>query len=92
MKNIYKKNYGNTGISCDIPIILVRIRDVNDCDIVEQLLKAKEYFNVKNIMAYLVILNEEKNIYEQYVKEKIQAEILNKHLEYLLINIMEYLY
>ncbi len=60
----------------------MRIKDVNDCDIVEQLLKAKEYFNVKNILADLVILNEEKNIYEQYVKEKIQAEILNKHLEH----------
>lgn len=51
---------------------------------ITELLKAKEFFNMKNIAVDIVILNEEKNIYEQYVKEKIEAEILNKHLEYLI--------
>ena len=31
----------------------------------------------------LVILNEEENVYEQYVKEQIESIILNKHLAYL---------
>ena len=65
-------------------MILVKIKDVNDCDIITELLKAKEFFNMKNITVDIIILNEEKNVYEQYVKEKIEAEIFNKHLEYLI--------
>ena len=66
------------------PINLVKIKDVNDCDMITELLKAKEFFNMKNIAVDIVILNEEKNVYEQYVKEKIESEIYNKHMEYLI--------
>ena len=51
---------------------------------ITELLKAKEFFNMKNIAVDIVILNEEKNVYEQYVKEKIESEIYNKHMEYLI--------
>ena len=55
------------GISGDLPIILLKIKDVNDIYVVEDLLKAYEYFRVKNIQIDLVILNEEENIYENSI-------------------------
>ena len=71
------------GISGDLPIILLKIKDVNDIYVVEDLLKAYEYFRAKNIQIDLVILNEEENIYEKYVKEGIESKIQNKQLAYL---------
>lgn len=72
------------GISGDLPILLVKIKDVNDSYVIKEILKAYEFFRVKNIEIDLVILNEEENVYERYVKEAIETEILNRHLMYLL--------
>lgn len=71
------------GISGDLPIILLKIKDINDIYVVEDLLKAYEYFRAKNIQIDLVILNEEENIYEKYVKEGIEIKIQNKQLAYM---------
>lgn len=72
------------GISGDLPILLVKIKDVNDAYVIKEILKAYEFFKVKNIQIDLVILNEEENVYERYVKEAVETEILNRHLMYLL--------
>ena len=47
------------GISGDIPILLVEIKDSNDMYIINEVLKAKEYFETKNIYVDLVVLAEE---------------------------------
>lgn len=85
MENVYfhKVIYGNFGISGDFPILLIKIKDANDSYIIENLLKIYEYLRVKNIIVELVILNQEKYSYEQYVKEAIENAILNRHLAYL---------
>lgn len=70
------------GISGDFPILLVKIKDVNDIDMIKEILKAYEFFRVKNITVELVILDEEENVYEKYVREAIEGEIANRHLEY----------
>lgn len=70
------------GISGDLPILLVKIKDVSDAYVIKEILKAYEYFKVKNIKIDLVILNGEENVYERYVKEAIETEILNRHLMY----------
>ncbi|MCI8353072.1 MAG: hypothetical protein HFJ58_05785 [Clostridia bacterium] len=70
------------GISGDLPILLVKIKDVSDVYVIKEILKAYEYFKVKNIKIDLVILNGEENVYERYVKEAIESEILNRHLMY----------
>lgn len=72
------------GISGDLPILLVKIKDVNDSYVMKEMLKAFEYMKIKNIPIDLVILNQEENVYERYVKEMIEGEILNRHLMYLL--------
>ena len=53
------------GISGDLPIVLVRIDDVEDVDIVRQLLRAHEYWRMKHLAVDLVILNERGASYVQ---------------------------
>ena len=46
------------GISGDLPIVLVRIDDEKDIGIVEQLLRAQDYWQLKRLSVDLLILNE----------------------------------
>ena len=46
------------GISGDLPIVLVRIDQLDDVDIVRQLLRAHEYWRLKLLDVDLVIINE----------------------------------
>ena len=71
------------GISGDLPILLVKIKDSSDIYVIEDIMKCYDFLRMKNILFDLVILNEEENIYEHYVKEQIDSIILNKHLSYL---------
>ncbi|MBR3721049.1 MAG: hypothetical protein IKN09_04870 [Clostridia bacterium] len=72
------------GISGDLPIIFVKIKNINDIDVINELVKAYEYFKTKNFELDLVILNEEKEKYDSYVKEGILNTILNKGLSHML--------
>ena len=71
------------GISGDLPIILVKIRNINETYVIEEILKAYEFLRIKNIKTEIVILDEEKHSYENYVKEEIENAILNNHMAYL---------
>lgn len=71
------------GISGDLPILLIKIKDINDIEIIGEALKAMEFFRAKNIKIDLVILNEEKNSYENYMKFEIEDIIQNKQMSYL---------
>ena len=46
------------GISGDLPIVLLRIDEEGDLDIVKQLLRAHEYWRLKRLAVDLVILND----------------------------------
>ena len=72
------------GISGDVPIIFVKIKNINDISVIEELVKAYEYFKTKNIEIDLVILNEEKGNYNNYVKDAILDTVLNSGLGYML--------
>ena len=71
------------GISGDIPIILVKIKDSNDTYVVKEALKAYEFIRTKGFETELVIIDEEKYSYENYVMEDIEEVILNSQLSYL---------
>ena len=71
------------GISGDVPILLVKIKDANDIEIVKETIKAYDYFRIKNIEIDLVIINEEKNSYNNYVKEGVQNAIYNQGLGFM---------
>ena len=88
MQKLENKKYPQSdlwqyGISGDIPILMVKIQQANDSQIIEQILKAYEFFRLKNVPIDLVILNEESNSYEKYTKEAILHQILNANLAYL---------
>ena len=80
------ENLWEYGISGDKPIILVKIKDINNVYVIRELLKMYLYFENKNIEINLVILNEEKNVYEKYVKDAIEKEITDMNLTYLMNN------
>lgn len=71
------------GISGDMPIMLVQIRNMNDIYVIKQVLKAYEFFRTKNIFVELVILNEEKYSYENYIRDEIEKELANSNMTYL---------
>ena len=87
-RKIAKRDYSQNelwkyGISGDLPIILVKITDVNDSYVIKEVLKAYEFFKTKNIECEIVILDEEKHSYENYVREEIENAILNTHMAYM---------
>ena len=61
------------GISGDLPIVLVRIDETEDLDIVRQLLRAHEYWRLKLLDVDLVILNEHGATYAQDLRDSLEA-------------------
>ena len=61
------------GISGDRPIVLVRLDDVEDINIVRQMLRAHEYWRMKQLNVDLVILNERASSYAQDLQGAIEA-------------------
>ena len=54
-----------SGISGDLPIVLVRIDEAEDLEIVRELVRAHEYWRMKHFDVDLVILNERPPSYDQ---------------------------
>jgi cyclic beta-1,2-glucan synthetase len=63
------------GISGDLPIVLVRIDDESDLEIVRQLLRAHEYWRLKRLAVDLVILNERPPSYASDLQQALDAAI-----------------
>ncbi|MCK6370085.1 MAG: glycosyl transferase, partial [Gammaproteobacteria bacterium] len=61
------------GISGDLPIVLLRIGDVEDIGIARQLLQAHEYLRMKQLAVDLVILNERAASYVQDLQVALEA-------------------
>lgn len=71
------------GISGDLPIIFIKIKDSNDSYVIQEVLKAYEFFRTRNLETELIILDEEKHSYENYVREEIENLVLNSQMSYL---------
>jgi cyclic beta-1,2-glucan synthetase len=61
------------GISGDLPIVMVRIDEIEDLDVVRQLLRAHEYWRLKLLDVDLVILNEHGATYAQDLHDSLEA-------------------
>ena len=61
------------GISGDLPILLLRIRDSSDLDLARQVLLAHEYFRLKQLAVDLVIVNEHATSYSQDLQIALEA-------------------
>ncbi|HSG76023.1 MAG TPA: glucoamylase family protein [Burkholderiales bacterium] len=63
------------GISGDLPIVLVRIDDLEDLAVVRQLLRAHEYWRMKQLAVDLVILNERASSYIQDLQIALETQV-----------------
>jgi cyclic beta-1,2-glucan synthetase len=63
------------GISGDLPIVLVRIDDVEEIEIARQLLRAHEYWCMKLLAVDLVILNERSSSYVQDLQNALETQV-----------------
>jgi cyclic beta-1,2-glucan synthetase len=82
----YIKNINNSqrdlwayGISGDLPIAIVKVKEDSDVDIVRQMILAHEYWSVKGLKVDLIIINEEKASYTQPLQDYIRDLISSSH-------------
>ena len=68
------------GISGDLPIILLIIKNDDDIDFVKQVLHAHEYMSMKGVKADLVIYNSKNVLYMQPLQDKVKEIIASSHL------------
>jgi cyclic beta-1,2-glucan synthetase len=61
------------GISGDLPIVLVRIDEAEDLEIVRQLLRAHEYWRLKLLDVDLVVINEHPATYAQTLTDALET-------------------
>ena len=61
------------GISGDLPILLVRINEPEDVEMVRQLLRAQEYWRMKQFAADVVIINEKASSYDQDLQRSLDS-------------------
>ncbi len=72
------------GVSGDLPIVLVRVSEDDDLNLVRQLLRAHEYWRAKQLAVDLVILNERASSYVQDFQGAIDALVrMNKTMPHI---------
>lgn len=81
-----KEELWKFGISGDFPYILIKISTEYELETLGEILKAFEYFRLKNIKIDLVIVNEEKYSYDEQLRKLIELAIHNKQIAYLINN------
>lgn len=67
------------GISGDLPIVLLIIRKEEDLELLRQLLKAHEYWNIKGLKTDLIILNLEDTAYIQPLEDGIKELVFSSY-------------
>lgn len=67
------------GISGDLPIIILRLQDLGQLSILDQMLKIHEYWKIKGLFVDLVVINEDKTGYYQTVQEIINEKVGLSH-------------
>ena len=85
LESLPKTNYNQSdlwkyGISGDIPIIVVQIKDANDIYVIKNILKLYEFIISKNLLVDVVFIDEEKSSNDNYVRAEIENQILDSHL------------
>ncbi len=63
------------GISGDLPIVMLRIDDIDHVGIARQLLQAHEYWRMKQLAVDLVILNERQGSYSQDLQSALETVV-----------------
>jgi cyclic beta-1,2-glucan synthetase len=63
------------GISGDLPIVLIRISDIERIDLVKQILQAHAYWRMRGLIVELVIVNEDFSGYRAVLQDQIMGLI-----------------
>ncbi len=74
------QNLWKYGISGDNPIILLKVKDIVEINIVKEIVKAYEYFKIHNIKVDIIIENNEAESYENYLREAVDEIICSNGL------------
>jgi cyclic beta-1,2-glucan glucanotransferase len=77
---IEKQALWSQGISGDLPIVMARIGDTEDLDLIHQLLRAHEYWRMKQLSADVVIVNEKTASYIQELQGSLEALVRGSQL------------
>ncbi len=64
-----------SGISGDLPIVVVTIRDLKDTAVIRKLLRCHEYLRLKGLSYDFIIINEHIATYHQELQDEIQLQI-----------------
>ena len=82
IKKINKGQYAlwQYGISGDLPIMLLIVRESKDRDLVRRLLNAHEYLSLKGLRSDLVVINLQKTSYDQPLQTDIKDLVGSSHL------------
>jgi cellobiose phosphorylase len=73
------------GISGDLPIVLVRIRDNKRIELVRQAVQAHAYWRMKGVAVDLVVWNEDDSVYRQTLQDTIM-DLVSASLEAALVD------
>ncbi|MBH0192414.1 MAG: phosphorylase, partial [Nitrospira sp.] len=68
------------GISGDLPIVLACIDRAEDVDLIRQLLRAHEYWRMRQVSADVIILNEKPPSYEQDLQGSLESLVRGSQL------------
>lgn len=68
------------GISGDLPIVLVRIDEAEDLEIVRQMLRAHEYWRMKQLSTDVVVINERSSSYAQDLQASLEELVRGSRL------------
>ncbi|MBS0350330.1 MAG: cyclic beta 1-2 glucan synthetase [Proteobacteria bacterium] len=80
-------------ISGDLPIVLLRIEEVENIDLARQMIQAQAYWRRKGLRVDLVILNEERSGYRQNLQEQlitlVNAQVGSQYMGSIFVRIAE---
>ena len=80
-RSMYRNNRGQSSlwshsISGDLPIVLVKIENVNNIELVRQMIQAHAYWRLKGMTVDLVIWNEDHGSYRHTLQNQIMSLVV----------------
>lgn len=82
MNSMNQTNLWKFGITGDLPVILLEINQTESTGLLEDLLKAYEYFKTRAIFMDIVIINRENENYKEIINHKVEQELYRMNTLY----------
>ena len=82
MNSMNQTNLWKYGITGDLPVILLEINQTESTGLLEDILKAYEYFKTRAIFMDIVIINRESESYKEIINHKVEQELYRMNTLY----------